>query len=141
MGLSAQRCRPLLEGGWLTPIDGAEATRFTSMIRLIPVIDLQGGRVVRGVGGRRDEYRPVVSRLTDSAEPLAVARAFRDAFEVDEVYIADLDAIAGRPPACPLYATLAREGMALWVDAGIVRAADAACLTGAGVGRVVAGLE
>lgn len=110
-------------------------------MRVIPVIDLMGRRVVRGVGGRRDEYKPVVSRLTASAEPLAVARAFRDTFGLDELYLADLDAIRGAPPACPLYSALTRDGFRLWVDAGLYRAADAECLTAAGVERVVAGLE
>jgi phosphoribosylformimino-5-aminoimidazole carboxamide ribotide isomerase len=110
-------------------------------MRIIPVIDLLGRRVVRGVGGRRDEYQPIVSRLTASAEPLAVARAFRDTFGLDEIYLADLDAIRGTPPACPLYSDLTRDGFRLWVDAGLYRAADAECLTAAGVERVVAGLE
>ena len=29
-------------------------------MEVIPVLDLKGGLVVRGVAGRRDEYRPVV---------------------------------------------------------------------------------
>ena len=43
--------------------------------RLIPVLDLMNGKVVRAVGGRRDEYRPVVSTLTPSTEPVEVAMA------------------------------------------------------------------
>src|SRR5438270_567379 len=46
-------------------------------MRVIPVLDLKGGQVVRGIGGRRAEYRPIISVLTDSAKPLDVARAFR----------------------------------------------------------------
>src|SRR5437660_464634 len=32
-------------------------------MRVLPVLDLLGGQVVRGVGGQRHQYRPVVSRL------------------------------------------------------------------------------
>ena len=33
-----------------------------SSMKILPVIDLKGGVVVRGVAGRRDEYRPIVSQ-------------------------------------------------------------------------------
>ena len=68
-------------------------------MRVVAVLDLMGGKVVRGVGGRRSEYRPVVSRLTTSCDPVAVAEAFRQQLGIDELYLADLDAIAGARPA------------------------------------------
>jgi phosphoribosylformimino-5-aminoimidazole carboxamide ribotide isomerase len=110
-------------------------------MRIIPVLDLLGGLVVRGVAGRRHEYRPVVSRLTPSAEPLAVARAFRDHFGLTDLYLADLDAIAGAPAALATYAALHADGFRLWVDAGIRRAEDARPIASATVEGVVAGLE
>jgi phosphoribosylformimino-5-aminoimidazole carboxamide ribotide isomerase len=110
-------------------------------MRIIPVLDVKGGLVVRGVGGRRDEYRPVVSRLTDSACPLDVARAFRDHFGLAELYVADLDALGGARPALSMYAALRADGFRLWVDAGIREPADAALLAAAGVEGIIAGLE
>ena len=71
-------------------------------MRILPVIDLKGGLVVRGVAGRRQEYRPVVSRLTPSSRPIDVAGAFRDHLGLDHLYLADLDAIAGAAPALEL---------------------------------------
>jgi phosphoribosylformimino-5-aminoimidazole carboxamide ribotide isomerase len=109
-------------------------------MRILPVLDLKAGVVVRGVAGRRAEYRPVVSRLTGSAEPLAVARAFREHFQLAELYLADLDAIAGAPPAMDLYAALRADGFRLWVDAGAKEPADAAALAPS-VDGIVAGLE
>jgi hypothetical protein len=44
-------------------------------MRILPVLDLMNGVVVRGVGGRRSEYRPVASRLAVSADPADVAAA------------------------------------------------------------------
>ncbi len=61
------------------------------------MLDVMNGTVVRAVGGRRSEYRPVVSRLTDSTEPLTVAKALLAATGVSELYVADLDAILGEP--------------------------------------------
>jgi phosphoribosylformimino-5-aminoimidazole carboxamide ribotide isomerase len=110
-------------------------------MRVIPVLDLQGGVVVRGVGGRREDYRPIVSRLTTSSRPLDVARAFREHFGLTEIYLADLDAIAGQPPALHLYAALHADGFRLWIDAGIRITADGDVLAAAGVACIVAGLE
>src|SRR5437763_9801240 len=90
-----------------------------SRLRVVPVLDLQGGVVVRGVAGRRREYRPVVSRLTDSCDPADVAAAFVRHFGLRELYVADLDAIAGSPPALATYAALHALGCSLWVDAGL----------------------
>ncbi|HYT92444.1 MAG TPA: HisA/HisF-related TIM barrel protein [Gemmataceae bacterium] len=110
-------------------------------MRIVPVLDVMNGQVVRGVGGRRAEYRPIVSRLTDSAAPLAVARAFRERFGLTHFYLADLDAIAGAAPTLPTYADLHADGFSLWVDAGIRRATDAVPLARAGIDGIVAGLE
>jgi phosphoribosylformimino-5-aminoimidazole carboxamide ribotide isomerase len=110
-------------------------------MRIIPVLDLQGGVVVRGVAGRRQEYRPVVSRLTKSCQPADVAKAFREHFGLTELYLADLDAIAGAAPALAVYSSLRELGCRLWVDAGVRDAAMVKPLTGAGIEVVVVGLE
>ena len=98
------------------------------------------GIVVRGIAGRRSEYRAVVSRLVASAEPVAVAEAFRTHLGLSELYLADLDAIAGHAPALPTYRALLRLGFRLWIDAGVRdrRRADLLAAEGAGV---VVGLE
>lgn len=108
---------------------------------ILPVLDLQKGVVVRGVGGRRHEYRPVRSCLTSSAAPVDVAEAFRQQLGLSELYLADLDAIAGGRPARELYATLQERGFKLWVDAGLGTAAQAAELAECGVDSLIAGLE
>jgi HisA/HisF family protein len=110
-------------------------------MRILPVLDVMGGVVVRGIGGRRDEYRPVVSRLTSSCAPIDVARAFRDHLGLAELYLADLDAIRGADPARELYEGLRRAGFALWVDAGVRDAEGAKALAATGVEGVVMGLE
>jgi phosphoribosylformimino-5-aminoimidazole carboxamide ribotide isomerase len=110
-------------------------------MRVIPVIDLKQGQVVRAVAGRRAEYRPVVSRLTSSSDPLAVALAFRDRFGLNEPYVADLDAIGGAAPALGLYEALHQRDFRLLVDAGIRQATDALPLAAAGIQSIVAGLE
>jgi phosphoribosylformimino-5-aminoimidazole carboxamide ribotide isomerase len=110
-------------------------------MRVIPVLDVIGGRVVRGLGGRRHEYRPVISRLTPSCRPVDVAEAFHAHFGLTALYVADLDAIAGAPPDLPTCAALRERGFRLWVDAGVRDAAGAAPLAATGVEGVVVGLE
>ena len=109
-------------------------------MRLIPVLDVLNGVVVRGVGGRRSEYRPVVSRLTSSTDPVEVARVLVRTFHPTEVYLADLDAIAGAPPAVTVYRAIRELGPCLWVDAGVLDGGGAERVAAADC-DVVAGLE
>lgn len=110
-------------------------------MRILPVIDLKGGQVVRGAGGRRREYRPVTSRLTASPDPVAVASAFRKHFGLADLYVADLDAIENGQPAWPTYEAIRTQGFGLWVDAGVRDVQDALRLAGAGIEQTVLGLE
>lgn len=109
-------------------------------LRLIPVIDLLHGVVVRGVAGRRDEYRPVVSRIVSSSEPLAVARAIREQFGFNELYVADLDAIQQGRPNWDIFQILIDNRFRLLVDSGVNDIENADRLIGLGAGLIV-GLE
>lgn len=94
------------------------------IMSILPVLDLLNGQIVRGIAGRRDDYRPIVSKLVDSAEPLTIARAFREQFGFEEFYLADLDAIRGGSPANDLLWRLQWDGFRLWIDPGISSAAS-----------------
>jgi phosphoribosylformimino-5-aminoimidazole carboxamide ribotide isomerase len=123
----------------------AKRIRFGTTVQIIPVLDLKARLVVRGVAGRRDEYRPVVSRIANDAQPRTVARAFA-ALGLSEAYVADLDAIAGAAPAIDTYRELIDEGLSLWVDAGcgdVSRAMQLASFAHSGktLARIVVGLE
>ncbi len=87
------------------------------MVRIIPVIDVMGGRVVRAVGGRRSEYRPLISRLTDSTDPATVAQTLVARTQANILYAADLDAITGT--ALPTVLDLGMTGAEVWLDRGI----------------------
>jgi len=110
-------------------------------VDIVPVIDVLRGMVVRGVGGRRNEYRPIQSVLTWSAVPADVAAAYRQHFRASTLYLADLDAILDRRPHVALYSDLARAGFLLWVDAGVRSVNDAAAVLAAGVETAIVGLE
>jgi phosphoribosylformimino-5-aminoimidazole carboxamide ribotide isomerase len=110
-------------------------------MQVLPVLDLLNGIVVRGVGGRRDEYRPVESRLVDKADAFSVARAFRDQLGLSRLYIADLDAILDGHPNLDVYRSLSQEGFELLVDAGLRSVDAAAPVVSAGATQLIAGLE
>lgn len=108
---------------------------------VLPVLDLFDGHVVRGIAGRRDQYRPIVSQLTQSSQPFDVVRAIRDKFGLDCFYVADLNGIQHQRPHLKLLEQLAASGITLIVDAGLRNAADARLLKDAGITRSIVGLE
>jgi uncharacterized protein related to proFAR isomerase len=111
--------------------------------RLIPVVDLLGGQVVRGVRGDRAAYRPIVSALCRSSEPLPVARTLCDHCAARQLYVADLDALTGGAVQAGVLRDLL-QGLPgvdeLWLDGGFADADAAAALVdalGPDGGRVV----
>jgi phosphoribosylformimino-5-aminoimidazole carboxamide ribotide isomerase len=96
---------------------------------ILPVIDLKQGQVVRGIAGCRDAYRPIESSLTSGSSPWAIAAALRREFGFERVYIADLDAIAGKTPQFAAYQAIAESFAELWIDAGIGTAQKGAVFT------------
>ena len=109
-------------------------------MRVIPVIDLKGGVAVHAVRGERERYRPLRSRLVAGSDPLRIARAFGGELGLGDLYVADLDAIAGGPPNAEALAALAREARVM-VDAGVTDPAAARSLLELGAARVVIGTE
>lgn len=66
-------------------------------MRVIPVIDIRNGCVVRAVRGDRSRYQPIETPLARTSEPLDVARGLLGlTSELHWLYIADLDGIEGR---------------------------------------------
>jgi phosphoribosylformimino-5-aminoimidazole carboxamide ribotide isomerase len=109
-------------------------------MRVIPVIDLKSGAAVHAVRGERERYRALRSGIVGGSDPVEIARAVREALGLDELYVADLDAIAGGPPNREVVASLAREARVM-VDAGVTGVAAVRLLLELGAARVVIGTE
>jgi phosphoribosylformimino-5-aminoimidazole carboxamide ribotide isomerase len=112
-------------------------------MRVVGVIDLLDGRAVHAVGGQRAGYKPVQSaagRAIDG-DPLALARSYIEAFDLTDLYLADLDAIAGAAPQMAVVSRLASTGAVLWVDAGVTGPDAALRVLSNGAAAVVVGLE
>ena len=64
------------------------------VMKIIPVMDLINEKVVHGIAGKRNEYQPLKnSVITNSADPLIVARDYTEKLGLNWIYIADLDLI------------------------------------------------
>jgi phosphoribosylformimino-5-aminoimidazole carboxamide ribotide isomerase len=113
-------------------------------MRLIPVIDLLDGQAVHAVIGKREHYRPVKSVLCDTPDPFEVATAFRDRLGLNEIYIADLDAIQGARQVNhrEMIAALAgEEDLNIILDAGVSDVENTRTWLDLGVRKVVIGAE
>jgi phosphoribosylformimino-5-aminoimidazole carboxamide ribotide isomerase len=111
-------------------------------LRIIPVMDLLGGVVVHARKGMRDEYRPVESVLSNTAQPVEVAKAFRREFKFKELYVADLDAILGKDIATDDIMRISRATpMKIMVDAGINSVETAQRLRDAGASKIIVATE
>jgi phosphoribosylformimino-5-aminoimidazole carboxamide ribotide isomerase len=71
----------------------------------------------------------------------ALARAYRDVLGSAEIYVADLDAIAGAPWPSEARSAIYAVGVPTMVDAGVTTPSDAQAALSAGASRVVVGLE
>jgi phosphoribosylformimino-5-aminoimidazole carboxamide ribotide isomerase len=112
-------------------------------VRVIGVIDLLRGRAVHAKGGCRHGYRPVVTAATTPIEgnALALARMYTAQLGVGELYVADLDAIAGGAEQDAPVRDLTSTREPVWLDAGVSTVAQARRAIARGATRVVVGLE
>ena len=100
-------------------------------VNLIPVIDVARDQVVHARGGIRDSYQPLQSILCRGSKPLDVVEALLALHPFTTLYIADLDAIEGRPVQTAVLQQLqqAFPDLNFWVDAGIRRSGQLHSLT------------
>lgn len=107
-------------------------------------MDLMGGQAVHAIKGEREHYQPVRSALCATSDPLELARAFRDKLGLNEIYIADLDAIQGSDQICHrelIAALVRREKMNILLDAGVADIENAQGWLELGISRIVIGSE
>jgi phosphoribosylformimino-5-aminoimidazole carboxamide ribotide isomerase len=110
-------------------------------MKIIPVLDVLGGVAVHAVRGRRKEYQPLKSVLCASTEPADVATELR-AIGFTELYVADLDAIAGGQPNFSLFKKVAdKSGLELMIDAGVTSIEAAEEVLKSHVSKVIIGTE
>jgi phosphoribosylformimino-5-aminoimidazole carboxamide ribotide isomerase len=113
-------------------------------MQVIGVVDLLSGRAVHARAGQREHYQPVSEvggSAIESGRATAVAREYVERLGLTGLYVADLDAILGRPAQEAIVGELVAFGVPLWLDAGATTLASARRGLGLGARRVVIGLE
>jgi len=93
----------------------------SAAVMIVGVLDLLAGRAVHAQGGRRDGYAPVENVAGRSIEPVGDVTALAATYMslgMDGLYVADLDAIEGRPLQERAIGALTKLGAPLWLDAG-----------------------
>lgn len=110
-------------------------------LKVIPVIDILNGKVVHAVKGNRSQYKPLLSSLTQSTDPLEVAKTFKT-LGFHQLYVADLDAIIECTSDFSSLKRIALEtGLELMVDAGVTHLDRAQKLLEVGASKLIIGTE
>ena len=96
-------------------------------MRLIPVIDIRNGVVVRALAGRREAYHPLQSALATGSDPHDVIKGLLGVYPFQTLYIADLDAIEQRGDNRALITKIVQSfpQLKFWLDPGLRRVVDA----------------
>jgi phosphoribosylformimino-5-aminoimidazole carboxamide ribotide isomerase len=110
-------------------------------LRIVPVIDILNGVTVHAIKGRREEYQPLKSVLTDSVQPIEVANAFKTA-GFSELYIADLDAIMSQGSNLDAIDEIAKDtGLQIMLDSGVSDLTSAKMLSKHDISKIIVGTE
>jgi phosphoribosylformimino-5-aminoimidazole carboxamide ribotide isomerase len=87
-------------------------------MRVIPVIDLKDGCVVRAVLGLRDFYKPISDSVYGTCEPVELATKLAlEGFKI--IYVADIDSIMGGRVSEEVFKSLRRLGVEIIADIGV----------------------
>ena len=96
------------------------AQRRQNPMHVIPVIDLKGGIVVHARRGARAHYRALETPFAKQPDPIVVVNGLLAFQPFAQLYVADLDAIAGGLGHRAVVTEIAQRHPALqvWLDAG-----------------------
>jgi phosphoribosylformimino-5-aminoimidazole carboxamide ribotide isomerase len=115
------------------------------LMRIVAVIDVQNGRAVHARGGDRGTYAPVdrAAGVQVGGDAVALARVYVETLGLQELYVADLDAIRKGIAALnfDLIASIVALGRPVWLDAGLSRLDDTRTALGTGASTAIVGLE
>jgi len=110
--------------------------------RAIPVIDILNSQAVHAVRGERTDYKPLISKMFNSFDPLVISKSLIKKYGFEEMYIADLDAIMHGNPNIQLFEKILKiPGIKLMVDVGITKLDDILRYSKLGFNKLIIGIE
>jgi len=88
--------------------------------RVVPVLDVKHGVAVHAVKGQRDKYAPVSCSWCSDGDVLQLINGYQNELGLDDLYVADLDAITEGTPSIDIYPEI-KEAVRerIMIDAGI----------------------
>ena len=87
---------------------------------IIPVIDIKQGIAVHAIQGNREKYQALESELVASSDPEAICHSLMQYEQIQQIYVADLDAIMGNDHQHALIHRLIQDhtDLVIWLDSG-----------------------
>ncbi|OGR01696.1 MAG: hypothetical protein A2284_14845 [Deltaproteobacteria bacterium RIFOXYA12_FULL_61_11] len=109
---------------------------------IVPVLDLMHGRAVAACAGLRAKYRPLATSFCTDGDPRRVIAHVLATYGLSLWYIADLDALMGRPSQASMVRTLCAEfSLTCWYDGGFRSRAEIVASATSTLLRPVLGTE
>ncbi|MFX1493293.1 MAG: HisA/HisF-related TIM barrel protein [Promethearchaeota archaeon] len=113
-----------------------------SNFKIYPVIDILNSIAVHAVKGERDNYQPLKSPLFNTSEPFDIIRNLKEKFNINQFYIADLDAIIKQKPNFRILENILKiENIDIIIDPGIKSINDLRQFTEFKIESIILGLE
>jgi len=110
--------------------------------RIIPVIDILNSEVVHAIKGEREKYKPLKSIIIKNTDPIEIVKNLKLKTSLQELYIADLDAILRREPNLSLLAKILKiPEIKVMIDPGIILTKNILEYSTYGLNSLILGLE
>lgn len=110
--------------------------------RIIPVIDILNSKAVHAIKGERTKYKPLISELFKSSDPIEIIKILNHKYNFNEIYLADLDAIIKKIPNYEIISKVTKvKNLKLILDPGIVKSEDILKFSRFNLKKLILGLE
>ncbi len=110
--------------------------------KIIPVIDILNSEAVHAIKGEREKYKPLKSVLIKSSDPIKIIKKIKHESSINEVYIADLDAILRLEPNYSLLTKILKiHEIKVMIDPGIILKKNILEYSNYGLDSLILGLE
>ncbi|MFX1234535.1 MAG: HisA/HisF-related TIM barrel protein [Promethearchaeota archaeon] len=113
-----------------------------NFFKVYPVIDILNSKVVHAVKGERDKYTLLKSPLFNTNEPLEIILQLKETYNLNQFYIADLDAIMFEKPNMKIINNvLDIVNIETMIDPGIKSIDHLKIFSGIKLDKIILGLE
>lgn len=110
--------------------------------RIIPVIDILNSKAVHAIKGERTKYKPLISELFQSSDPIEIIKILIHRYNFKEIYLADLDAIIKKNPNYDIISKITKfQHLKIILDPGIVKSEDILRFSRFNINKLILGLE